>query len=51
MSEAARTFFFTDSLSCVLDIIFDKKKNSSSTKKSQTIYSDQFSNFKIHMSA
>ena len=26
MSEAARTFFFTDGLSCVLDIIFDKKK-------------------------
>ena len=43
--------FFTDSLSCVLEIIFDKEKNSSSTKKSQNIYSDQFSNFKIHMSA
>ena len=43
--------FFTDSLSCVLEIIFDKKKTGSSTKKSWTVHSHQFSAFKIHTSA
>ena len=43
--------FFTDSLSCALKITFDKKKTGSSTVESQTIHSDQFSDFRIHTSA
>lgn len=51
MSETARILFFTDSLSRVVEIIFDKKKTGYSTMKSQAVHSDQFSNFKICMSA